>query len=192
MISTQLFEDKDIHLTAIDPEKDAAFESAWMHDLRYADLRRQGTYHPMSIFEVKKQFEEMQKESDQNGSQFYYSIRTKTDNRLIGFIHMPWIAWSHGSVFMRLLIAENEDLSLYGRQTLEIVLAYIFKELNLYRVSVIFPEYNREMIALYESAGFCCEVQMRDFYFHDGRYYDQLIFGYRLENYPKKLLEVQA
>ena len=61
MIGTQLFESTDIHLTAIDPEKDAVLESAWMHDLSFADLQRQGTFHHLSVVEAKKHFEELQK-----------------------------------------------------------------------------------------------------------------------------------
>jgi RimJ/RimL family protein N-acetyltransferase len=190
MIGTQLFEGIDIHLTAIDPEKDGILESAWMQDLRYADLQRRGTFYHLSVFEAKKQFEEMQKESEEKGNQFFFAIRLKTDQRLIGFVNLPWIAWSNGSVFMSLLIAECDDLPRYGRGALPMALAYIFSEMNLYRVTVILPEYNNDMAELYQQAGFQLEVSMRDFYYRGGRLWDQLSFGCMLENWQEKQQEV--
>jgi RimJ/RimL family protein N-acetyltransferase len=119
----------------------------------------------------------MLKESAEKGNQFFNAIRKKTDESLIGFVYFPEIAWSNGSVFMRLLIAENDDLQRYGHEVLDMTLEYIFHELNLYRVAVIVPEYNREMAELYEQVGFLLEVRMRDFYYRGGRLWDQLIYG---------------
>jgi hypothetical protein len=42
MIETQLFTDKDIRLTAIDPETDSTAESTWTHDLRMLPWRVKG------------------------------------------------------------------------------------------------------------------------------------------------------
>ena len=190
MIGTQLFESTDIHLTAIDPEKDAVLESAWMHDLSFADLQRQGTFHHLSVVEAKKHFEEMQKEAEEKGNQFHFAIRMTSDQRLIGFVHIAWVSWSNGSAFMRLVIAEPDDLGRYGQAALDMLLAYVFCELNLYRVTVILPEYNREMADLYERAGFQVEVRMRDFYYRSERLWDQLIYGMLSEEWQKKV-EVQ-
>ena len=56
MIRTQLFEGENVRFTAIELEKDAVLHSAWMHDLRYADLQQHGTFHHLSVFEARKQF----------------------------------------------------------------------------------------------------------------------------------------
>jgi len=186
MIGTQLFEGQDTHLTAIDPEKDAVLESAWMHDLRFADLQRAGTLHHLSVVEAKKQFEEMQKEAEEKGNQFHFAIRLKSDERLIGFVHIAWISWSNSSAFMRLIIAEPDDLGSYGQSVLDMLLEYVFNELNLHRVTVILPEYNREMSDLWERAGFQLEVRMRDFYYRSGRLWDQLIYGLLAEEWRKE------
>jgi RimJ/RimL family protein N-acetyltransferase len=186
MIGTQLFEGTEIHLTAIDAEKDAVLESAWMHDLSFADLQRQGTLHHLSVVEAKKHFEEMQKEASEKGNQFHFAIRVKSDQRLIGFVHIANVSWSNGSAFMRLVIAEPDDLGRYGQVVLDMLLTYVFRELNLYRVTVILPEYNREMAELWERAGFQLEVRMRDFYYRSGRLWDQLIYGMLSEEWQKK------
>jgi RimJ/RimL family protein N-acetyltransferase len=189
MIGTQLFEGQNVRFTAIDPEKDAVLHSTWIHDLRYADLQQHGTFHHLSAFEARKQFGEMLKESAEKGNQFYHAIRKKTDESLIGFVYFPEVAWSNGSVFMRLLIAENDDLQRYGDEVLHMTLEYIFHELNLYRVAVIVPEYNREMAELYEQVGFQLEVRMRAFYYRGRRLWDQLIYGCLLPGWQKKQAE---
>jgi len=186
MIGTQLFEGNDIHLTAIDAEKDALLESAWMHDLNFADLQRQGTFHHLSVVEAKKYFIDMQKEAAEKGNQFHFAIRMKSDERLIGFAHIAWVSWSNGSAFIRLVIAEPDDLGRYGQAALDMLLAYVFNELNLYRVTVILPEYNRGIAGLYEQAGFQLEVRLRDFYYRSERLWDQLIYGMLLDEWQKK------
>ena len=186
MIGTQLFEGVDIHLTAIDAEKDAVLESAWMHDLHFADLQRQGTFHHLSVVEAKKHFEEMQKEAEEKGNQFHFAIRVKTGERLVGFVHIAWVSWSNGSAFMRLVIAEPDDLGRYGQAALDMLLGYVFCELNLYRVTVILPAYNQPMADLYERAGFQLEVRMRDFYYRSERLWDQLIYGMLSDEWQKK------
>jgi RimJ/RimL family protein N-acetyltransferase len=191
MIGTQLFEGTDIHFTAIDPEKDAVLESAWLHDLHFADLQRQSTFRHLSIFEARKHFENLQKEAEEKGSTFHFAIRVKSDERLIGFVHFPWVAWSNGSAFMRLVIAEPDDLSRYGQAALDMLLIYVFSELNLYRATVILPEYNRAMVDLYERAGFQLEVRMRDFYYRSGRLWDQFVYGIVADEWQKKQPEVQ-
>ena len=122
--------------------------------------------------------------------QFFYAVHIKADERLIGFVYLPWVAWSNRSVFIRLLVAETEDLHRYGRQALDLILGYIFHELNLYRVTVIQPEYNREMGELFEQAGFRLEVSMRDFCYRNGRLWDQLVYGCTLEDWKGQPTEV--
>jgi RimJ/RimL family protein N-acetyltransferase len=144
----------------------------------------------LSVNEAKKHFEDMQKEAEEKGNQFHFVIRVKNDERLIGFVYIAWVPWSNGSAFMRLVIAEWDDLGSYGPAALDMLLAYVFCELNLYRVTVILPEYNRDMADLYKRAGFQLEVRMRDFYYRSGRLWDQLIYGMLSDEWQKKL-EVQ-
>jgi len=190
MIGSQLFEGENVRFTAIDPEKDAMLHSTWMQDLRYADLQHNGTFHHLSVFEARNQFVNMLKESAEKSNQFYFAIRKKKDEGLIGFVYLPEFSWSNGSVLMRLLIAENDDLHPYGREALDMALVYIFHELNLYRVSMIVPEYNREMTELYEQAGFQLEVRMRDFCYRGGSHWDQLNYGCLLADWQHKQAEV--
>ncbi len=154
MIGTQLFSGANLRLAAVDAEKDAALESDWTHDLLYSAQMRPAIAHPLTVLEIKKQFQELVKESSEKGNQFLFAIRLKTDDRLIGFMHLPWMSWSNRSTFLRIGIGETADLQQYGGEAVGLALGFIFSELNLYRVTAPVPGYNLEYDALYERTGF--------------------------------------
>ncbi len=190
MIGTQLFEGTHIHLTALDPEKDAGLYSTWMHDRGYAALIQNGPYRHLAPFEVKKQFEEMLKEAGEKQNQFYFAIRTKTDERLTGFFFIPWIEWENGAGFMRFAIAKDEDLDQFGEEVVGIILRYVFTELNLYRVTVMLPEYHHQLAELFERCGFVQEVRLREYLFQSGRWWDMLDYGCLGDDWRKHHTEV--
>lgn len=191
MIGTQLFEGTHIHLTALDAEKDAVLHSSWTHDQVYAALIQSGTYRNLAHFEAKKQLEEMQKEASEKRNQFYFAIRTKTDERLVGFFFLPFVDWSNGCGFMRLVLAESEDLQAFGREALDMALKYAFSELNLYRVTVMLPEYHHPLIELFERSGFVQEVRLREYCFRSGRWWDMLDYGCLSEDWQRLHGEVR-
>jgi RimJ/RimL family protein N-acetyltransferase len=185
MIGTQLFSGVNLRLTAVDAEKDAAQESVWTHDLSYAAQMRQAIAHPLTVLEIKKQYQEIVKESSDKGSQFFFAIRLKTDDRLIGFMHLPWMSWSNRSSFLRIGMGETADLQQYGGEALGLALGFIFNELNLYRVTAPVPGYNLEYAALYEQTGFVLEVRQREMCYRAGRRWDMLLYGCLVEDWEK-------
>jgi RimJ/RimL family protein N-acetyltransferase len=184
-IATQLFYSENLRLAAVDAEKDAVLESTWTHDLSYAALRRDIIAHPLSVEKIKKLFQEIVKDSNDKGNQFLFSIRVKADDRLIGFIHLPWIGWSNQVAFLRIGIAEAADLRQYGSEALGLALGFIFNELNLFRVTAPVPEYALEYIGLYERAGFMLEVRQREMSYHAGQRWDMWLYGFLAEDWIK-------
>jgi RimJ/RimL family protein N-acetyltransferase len=185
MIKTQLFNSANIRLAAVDAEKDAEFESAWTHDLGYAALMRRKIAHPLTVFEIKKQFQEMVKDSSDKGTQYLFAVRTKIEDRLIGFMHLPWMSWSNRSTFLKIGIAETADLQQYGGEVAGLALGFIFSELNLYRVTAPVQGYNLEYAALYERTGFVLEVRQREMCYRAGRRWDMLLYGCLAEDWEK-------
>ncbi|MBE3037226.1 MAG: GNAT family N-acetyltransferase [Chloroflexi bacterium] len=141
--------------------------------------------HPLTAFEIRKQFKELVKEAGEKGNQFFFAIRLKADDRLIGFLQLPWIEWSNGVAILRLGMAEAEDLRQYGREVLGLALVFIFNELNLYRVTAPVTEYNTEYAALYEQAGFTLEVRQREMCYRAGRRWDMLLYGCLAEDWGR-------
>lgn len=177
-IQTQLFEGKDIRFGPIDHEKDPEIESKWTHDSEFMRMYELDPARPMSAAMVKKSYEKLEKEIEEQKNIFHFTIRSKDDDRLIGKAMIHRIEWSNGNGWIRLGVGAGGDRRKgYGSQALAMLLRFAFAELNLYRVSVAVPEYNDAGIALLRKFGFVEEVRRRKALDRDGRRWDLLIFG---------------
>jgi RimJ/RimL family protein N-acetyltransferase len=177
-IQTQLFEGQDIRLGPIDHEKDPEVEAKWTHDSEFMRMMDTSAARPLSAAMVKKQYEKLEKQIEEEKNLFHFMIRAKADDRLIGKAAIYWIEWTNGNGFVRLGIGAAEDRRKgYGTQALGMLLRFAFAELNLFRVSAMVPEYNEAAIALLEKFGFMQEVCRRKALERDGRRWDLYVFG---------------
>ena len=177
-IQTQLFEGKDICLGPIDFEKDPEIESKWTHDSDFMRMYENDPARPMSVAMVKKAYEKLEKQMEEDKNMFYFAIRAREDDRLIGKAMVEDVEWSNGNAFIRLGIGSKDDQRKgYGSQVLQMLLRFAFAELNLFRVSMFVPEYNEAAIALFKKFGFVEEVRRRQAMERDGRRWDALVFG---------------
>ena len=177
MISSQLFESQNLRLTYIDPEQDAKVEAGWTYDLDYAQELTEMPARPLGALAVQKLHEEEQKHVDERGNQYYFAIRLKEGDRLAGFVRFPQVFWVHSSAWLRLSIADPAIVARFGAEALGMALRYGFREMNLYRIETVVPEYQQDMIGLLEDAGYLMEVRRRQVFYRNGRYYDALHFG---------------
>ena len=177
-IQSQLFESPDLRLGPIDHEKDPEIESKWTHDSEFMRLMETAPARPLSAAMVKKQYEKLEKQVEEDKNLFYFTIRARADDRLIGRAALQWIEWSNGNGFLRIGLGAAEDRRKgYGTQALRMILRFAFAELNLFRVSAIVPEYNDGAIALLQKFGFVQEVCRRKSLERDGRRWDLYVFG---------------
>jgi RimJ/RimL family protein N-acetyltransferase len=177
-IHTQLFESQDIRFGPIDHEKDPEIESRWTHDSEFMRLMETNPARPTSAAMIRKQYEKLEKQIDENKNLYHFMIRAKADDRLIGKAAVQWIEWANSNGFLRLGIGSAEDRSKgYGTQALSMLLRFAFAELNLFRVSAIVAEYNTGAVALLEKFGFVQEVCRRQSLERDGRRWDLYVFG---------------
>ena len=177
-IQTQLFEGQDIRFGPIDHEKDPEIESKWTHDSEFTRLMDTAPARPMSAAMIKKQYEKLEKQVEENKNLFHFMIRAKADDRLMGKASIYWIEWTNGNGFIRLGIGAAEDRRKgYGTQALRMLLRFAFSELNLFRVTAHVQEYNEGAIALLQKFGFVQEVCRRKSLERDGRRWDLYVFG---------------
>jgi len=177
-IQTQLFEGKDIRFGPIDYEKDPEIESKWTH---YSDFMRMyeiDPARPMSAAMVKKAYEKIEKQMEEDKNMFYFAIRAREDDRLIGKALVQHIEWANGNGWIQLGIGSKDDQRKgYGSQALQMLLRFAFAELNMFRISAAIPEYNEVAIALFRKSGFVEEIRRRQALDRDGRRWDMLVFG---------------
>jgi len=177
-----LFEGRYLKLTPVDPEKDAQSIAAWTYELDIAaHMREENPARPMAVFEVKKLYERWQKESEESGRKFLFTIRLSSaadeDNRIIGMLRISDVEWVHGAAYLDLIMGDPQDWQLYASEALELALRYAFDEMSLFRVTAVIAEHNALARALYEQANFTLEVRQRQAVYWDHRTWDKLYFG---------------
>lgn len=186
-IQTQLFEGLDIRFGPIDHEKDAEVESRWTHDSEFMRLMETSPARPLSAAMVRKQYEKLEKQAEEDKNLYHFMIRTKADDRLIGKATIQRIEWANGNGVLRIGIGAAEDRGKgYGTQALRMLLRFAFAELNLFRVTAQVPEYNEGALALLQKFGFVQEVCRRKALERDSRRWDDYTFGLLDEEWQKQ------
>src|SRR5215208_7102931 len=177
-IQTQLFESQDIRFGPIDHEKDPEVEAKWTHDSEFMRLMETNPARPLSAAMIKKQYEKLEKQIEEDKNLYHFMIRAKADDRLFGKAVIQWIEWANGNGFIHLGIGSADDRRKgYGSQALQMLLRFAFAELNLFRASAMVAEYNEGAIALLHKFGFTQEVCRRKSLERDGRRWDLYVFG---------------
>ena len=177
-IQTQLFEGRDIRFGPIDYEKDPEIESKWTHDSAFMRMYEINPARPLSAAIVKKQYEKLEKQVEEDKNLYHFMIRAKEDDRLIGKAVIQWVEWTNGNAWVHLGIGSADDQRKgYGSQALSMLVRFAFAELNLFRLSARVPEYNEAAIALFSKFGFVEEVRRRQALDRDGRRWDLIVYG---------------
>lgn len=173
-----LFEGELVCLAAIDLENDAEIEAGWTHNAEYLRLLDIEPSRPLSPYQVKKKYEQIEKIMAEGKRLFYFNIRKRDDDRLIDFTKIFWVAWTHGRGFVQLGIGAPADRGLgYGDEAIQLLLHYAFEELNLFRLSAMIPDYNQPAICLFEKSGFREEVCRGQALTRDACRYDIIHMG---------------
>jgi len=177
-MQTQLFEAQDIRFGPIDHEVHPEIESRWTHDAEFMRLMELAPARPLSPALVRKQYESIEKKMDEEKNLFYFTIRARADDRLIGKAVIEWINWANGNGWLMLGIGSPPDRRKgYGSQALELLIHYAFDELSLFRVTAAIPEYNEAALRLFQKFGFVEETRRRQALHRDGRRWDLMSYG---------------
>lgn len=192
-IQTQLFESQDILLGPIDHEKDPEVESKWTHDSEFMRLMETNPARPLSPSMVKKQYEKLEKQIEEDKNLYHFMIRARADDRLIGKAALQRIEWTNGNCFLQIGIGSADDRRKgYGTQAIQMLLRFAFAELNLFRVTAAVPEYNEGALALLRKFGFTQEVCRRSALERDGRRWDLYVFGLLREEWQSRARQGQG
>ena len=177
-IAKQLFEGKDIRFGPIDFEKDPEVESKWTHDASFMRLYDSEPARPMSAAIVKKGYEKLEKDMEEQKNFYHFMIRAREDDRLIGKAMILRIEWANGNCAVRLGIGAAEDRRKgFGTQAMHMLLRFAFSELNMFSVTAYIPEYNEGALALAKKFGFVEEVRRRNSMERNARRWDLLVMG---------------
>ncbi len=179
MPDCRLFSSERVCLAPLDLENDPPIMAAWTNDsawVRSFDMR---PYRPLSAAQVRTQIEEAEKRSAQANRSVYFAIRTYPQDRLIGTASLEDIEIFNGSAQdLRIAIgAADARRCGLGREALALLLNYAFHEMNLHRVTVRLPAYNKPGLLFFRHSGFKLEARKRLAFQRAGRRWDELILG---------------
>lgn len=73
----------------------------------------------------------------------------------------------------------------YGHDAVNVILNFVFKQLNINKVAVRVLEYNKKAIDFFKKLGFKEEGILRQDYFADGKYYNVYALGILAEEWGK-------
>ncbi len=191
-LKTPLFVGQLVYLAAINPDQDAQIESRWTADGDYQRLLGADMVRPLAPAQVKKKYIEIEKEMDEKGNQFYFTIRRSAvdggeeADQLLGFARLDWIEWSHGVGALSLGIGDPAERKKgFGTDALNLLLRYAFRELNLFRIGATVPAYNLAALRLFENAAFKKEACLREVYHRAGKRWDELHLGLLREEWEQ-------
>ena len=177
-ISNQLYKGNLIAFSSIDHENDPMIEVSWSNNSVFMRSMYIEPMKPRSLFEIKKKYEEIEKQCEEEKNRFHYQVRSTLDNRLLGFCEINSISWTNRSGSITLGIGDPADHRKgIGSEILKMLMDIAFTELNLERLSALIPEYDLGACALFERAGFAFEGRRREAIFRDLRRWDILHYG---------------
>ena len=191
-LSISLFEGRKVCLAPIDHKQDAQIEARWTLDGDFQRLFGENMLKPLSPAQLKKRYEEIEKENDEKGKVFYFTIRCLTEKsdrkheQLLGFANLFNIEWSNGTGSLSLGIGDpGQRRKGYGQEALSLLLRYAFRELNLFRLSAQVPAYNLPALNLFRHANFKDEARQREVYHWAGKRWDRICLGLLREEWEK-------
>jgi RimJ/RimL family protein N-acetyltransferase len=187
-MQTQLLEAQDIRFGPIDHEAHPAIESKWTHDAEFMRMMDFNPARPLSPAMVKKQYESIEKKMEEDKNLFYFTVRARADDRLIGKAMVEWINWTNSNGWFWLGIGDADCRRKgYGTQALSLLLQFAFAELNLFRVSAALAEYNQPVIGLFRKFGFVEETRRRETLQRDNRRWDLMCYGLLRSEWEEQL-----
>lgn len=174
MNQSSLFEGRLIYLDAPDPDHDTATEVTWSEDPSYLTLVQKEPARPLTLAQARKKY----RQNENSDDSFLFAIRLKEIDRLLGFVEIKSIQWSHRIAWIEIRIGRAEDRKRgYGSEALSLVLRYAFNEINLDHLICHVYEYNFPARQFFEKAGFKVEVRQREALLRFGRRWDLLVYG---------------
>lgn len=177
MFEKQLFIGNHVRLAAPDMDKDVEVESRWTLDLEYLHAINVRPAYPLNAHLMRKQYEEQQKEAEKNNF-FWWAVRLKADDRLVGWLKINEVNWSNGGADVSLAIGAQDDRNHgYGSEVMQLALEYAFNELNLHRLRAVIPAYNAGALRFFGRFGFIEEVRRREALLLRGKRFDELWLG---------------
>lgn len=183
MKSHNYWENGRLRLRAIEPE-DAPIFFAWNQDAEMG-LMVDRIWLPTSQKVVADWIARTTAVSNNQSDDFFFVIETLA-GELVGSIHPHKCDRRVGDFTYGIAIRRPFQRQGYAREAIIMVLHYYFHELRYQKVTVKVYGYNEPSQRLHEAMGFMLEGRIRRAVYHNGRHYDDLIYGLTREEFEER------
>lgn len=105
----------------------------------------------------------------------------------IGTANLVNIDWKNGTALHGMLLGDKDMRGKgYGVDVIMTIMRYAFEQLRLHRLDGAIIEYNQPSYRVYvEKCGWVVEGRRREWFYRDGRHWDDIIVGITKDDYYK-------
>jgi ribosomal-protein-alanine N-acetyltransferase len=152
---------------------DASLIQKWHNDPELRKLARCGEL-PVTVVSEEKDI----KISFDSKDETYLMIVKKLKNQPIGFIRVNCLTNPSRNVWLRMIIGDKNSWGKhYASNALQLVLKWLFSELNIHRVTLETYATNKRAFKFFKKIGFKQEGIAREAHFSDGTFDDIICCG---------------
>ncbi len=152
--------------------EDFAAVFCWFNDVAAARLDL--AYRPVDMMTHQQWWQGLGKDP----SKVVFAIRKTSDPVIIGFVQIAGINGVHRSAEMGVRIGDEKNRGQgYGKEALQLALAFCWNHLNLNRVQLTVFKHNLRAIGAYKAAGFRKEGCLRKAAFIGGDWVDLILMA---------------
>jgi RimJ/RimL family protein N-acetyltransferase len=170
-LSSQLLQSENVTIGPVLPE-DTAPIFLWLNDVESTVLDM--SYRPVDWMKYNQWLEAFSK----GNSQLIFSVRMRSDAKLIGFVVFTNIQAVHRSAEFGIRIGSEADRGKgYGKEATLLALSYAWRHLNLNRIHLSVLEFNERAINAYRATGFQYEGKLRQAAFINGNWANLILMG---------------
>lgn len=174
-----MFETPRLRLRAFE-ESDAPAYHAWWNDASLVPLQTTAPVRPITREDSLATLKSWVKDS-----LIYCSAETLAGGQLIGMVNLYGGDAKNRDQKLAIIIARPFWGHGFGREIVEFITRYAFRELGVHRISLQVAAANLRAIKCYETAGFKHEGRLRQANFANESWSDELLMGMLREDLPK-------
>ncbi|WP_425447222.1 GNAT family N-acetyltransferase [Dethiothermospora halolimnae] len=135
--------------------------------------------YPVTLKDVKEDFEKI------SGYKDYYdfAIESIDKGQYIGECGIKSVDWKNRKTEIYIFLGKDYLDKGYGTDAMEVLLNFIFNEMNLHKVKLTVFSFNTRAIRCYEKCGFKIEGTLRDELYKGGKYHHIIEMGILKDEY---------
>ncbi|KHO62627.1 GCN5 family acetyltransferase [Thermoanaerobacter sp. YS13] len=144
------------------------------------NLTMPGIPYPVTVETVAERWK-TKKDPKENGE---FAIILRSTGEYIGNVSYNNVDWKNRNCEIAIMIGEEKHRNKgYGTEALNLLLDFIFNELNLHRVELRVYDFNERAIKSYEKCGFKKEGLLREVVYKHGKYINEYVMGILKEEF---------